>query len=176
MSCLLGLRLRDWLGQLVERTRASRLVSVPWTWTFGFERRLGNWSRDRCGGKGDRGVHLRHYRPEGLVFDQCRRRHGCHGPVLFHDGIYGYHGHDSDRRYGGALGMEELLLVWPMGRAALLSLCELGVGRRLACSRRSQLGLRSWSRRLCRLRCCALDGWGHCSRGGIGSWAAIRQV
>ena len=31
---LLGVWLRDWLGQLVERTRASGLVSIAWSRSF----------------------------------------------------------------------------------------------------------------------------------------------
>ena len=54
------------------------------------------------------------------------------GPVLLHDGVLGHHGHDSHRRHGRTLGVEELLPLRTLGRLALLHLCQLGLGRRLA--------------------------------------------
>ena len=62
---------------------------------------------------------------------------------------------------GRALGLEELLPVRPVGRAALLPLRQLGVGRRLAGSGRQELGSRPRGRRLCRLRRRPCDGRRH---------------
>src|SRR4029077_14415754 len=53
LSWVLGVRLRDWLGKLVEWSRSAWLVSLPRSWTFGFERRLGTRCGSRCGGEGD---------------------------------------------------------------------------------------------------------------------------
>ena len=66
--------------------------------------------------------------------------------------------------------------VWSVDRSAVLSLCQLGLGRRLAGSRRAQLGSWPWRRRLCRLRCRALDGWGDCACGSDGHWPAHWQI
>ena len=123
-------------------------------------------------GQGDRRVHVRAHRHEGLVFDRCRRRRRRDGAVLLHDGVHGHHRDDPDRRDGRALGMEELLPLRPVGRAAVLPLRQLGLGRRLARSGRHQLGPRPWRRRLRRLGRRALR-WAASSRSRA-PWSSAR--
>ena len=176
VSRVLGLRLCDRLGQLVERTGAAGLVRVARSRPFGAQRRLGFGRSGRRGGKGHGSIHVRSHRFEGLVFDRRRQRRRRDGAVFLHDGIYGYHGNDTDRCDGRALGVEELLSLRILDRTALLSLRKLGLGWRLACSGRTQLGSWSWSRGLRRFRCRALDGWDYCACGSHGHWPAHRQI
>ena len=67
LSRLLGLRLCDRLGQLVERSRTAGMVPIARPRSFGAKRRLGFGRGGRRGGKGHRRVHVRSHRFEGLV-------------------------------------------------------------------------------------------------------------
>ena len=106
---VLGLRLRDRLGQLVERSGGRRLVCVARSRPLGAERR----HRHRRGGRRrrqrHRRLHLRPARDQGLLPEQLGERRRRHGALLLHDGVHGHHRHDPDRRHGRTLGVEELL-------------------------------------------------------------------
>ena len=135
---VLGLWFRDRLGQLVQRPgrrRAGTASLGPGTDRCStaasassrrFRRRHGIFKYGLLGTKG--------------FFLQRRRRRQRDGAVLLHDGVHGHHGHDSHRRHGRTLGLEEFLSLRAMGGAALLHLCQLGMGRRLAGASRARTG------------------------------------
>ncbi len=173
---LLGLRFRDRLGQLVERPGAARVVSVARSRALRLERRC----RSRGGGRRRRQCHRRlHLRPhghQGILLERLGERRRRDGPLLFHDGVHGHHRHDSDRRHGRALGVEELPALRSLGRPAVLPLRQLGVGWRLARPGRPQLG--AWAR--CGgfrgVGCRARDGRNHRPRRRDGDRSAHREV
>ena len=132
---LLGLRLRDRLGQLVEWTRTTGLVSVAWSRSFDAERRLGTRRRGRCGGKRHRGLHLRPDRDEGFFLtgvDDTAVMTLFFFMMVFMDTTATIPTGAMAERWA----WKNFCLFGSVGRAAVLLLCELGVGRRLAWLRR----------------------------------------
>ena len=176
LSRLLGLRLCHRLGQLVERPGTSGLVSVARSRPFGAERRLGLGAAVDAAGKATGAftyglIGLKGWFLTGAVGDTAVM-------VLF---FFMMVFMDTTATIPtGAMAerwaWKNFCSLWPVGRAAVLSLCELGLGWRLARSGRHQLGPGSWSSRFCRLGCRARDGRRHRARGGHGHRPAHRQV
>ena len=83
---------------------------------------------------------------EGLLPRQRRRRRRRDGAVLLHDGVHGHHGDDPDRRDGRALGVEELLPLRPLGRAARTASTPTGSGAAAGSRRAASTGASATAR------------------------------
>ena len=102
---VLGLWLRDRLGQLVQRP-----VPPGWYRTLGPGLSMLNhgWASATIRARLGR-IHVRTDRHQRLLPDRHGRRQRD-GAVLLHDGVHGHHGHDSHRRDGRTLGWKNFCL------------------------------------------------------------------